>query len=215
MGLRLAWTGRWQAPIRAFGVLLLIAVVLVGRFANHRQQTVFVCAVVACVWMIFVFLGVKALLVRKEMSGRMKNPRLFALAARPQAEWLGLLLAVVSALILAFGSFTISGTRQDWSALGGIGIFISWYFIWRGAYAMSLNGALHYSSLFGGYRRVRFEDIGSARIIVGLHPTRPTVRLEIYPVDDRAPVVINRKVFKRTDIDSIVTWLGPKLKKPE
>jgi hypothetical protein len=80
---------------------------------------------------------------------------------------------------------------------------------------MSLNGALHYSSLFGGYRRVRFEDIGSARIIVGLHPTRPTVRLEIYPVDDRAPVVINRKVFKRTDIDSIVTWLGPKLKKPE
>lgn len=211
MALRLPWTGP-QLPIRVVGVLLLIAVVLVGRFGNNRQHAVFVLGVVACVWMLFVFLGVKALLVRKKMSGHMKNPRLFALATRPQAEWLGLLLAVVGALVLAFGAFTISGTRQDWSALGGIGVFISWYFIWRGAYAMSLNGALHYGSLFGGYRQVRFEDIGSARLIVGLHPTRPTVRLEIYPVDDEKPVVINRAVFKPSDMEVVIKWLDSKLR---
>lgn len=213
MAVRLVRTGRGKLPIKVFGVLLLIAVVLVGWVASNRQQTVFVYVAFACVWMIFVFLGVKALLVRKEMSGQMKNLRLLALATQPQAGWVGLVLAVLGALVLVFGALTISSTRQDWSALGGIGIFISWYFIWRGAYAISLNGALHYSSLFGGYRQVRFEDIGSARIIVGLHPTRPTVRLEIYPVDDEEPVVINRKVFQRTDMDSVVRWLGPKLQK--
>jgi hypothetical protein len=184
MAVRLARTGRGKLLIKVFGVLLLIAIVIVGRVASNRQQTVFVYVVLACVWMIFVFLGVKSLLVRKEMSGQMHNPRLLALATRPQAVWLGLVLTVLGALVLVFGAFTISGTRQDWSALGGIAVFISWYFIWRGAYAISLNGTLHYSSLFGGYRQVRFEDIGSARIIVGLHPTRPTVRLEIYPVND-------------------------------
>jgi hypothetical protein len=216
MALRLAQTRNRKLPIRVFGVVLLVASVLVLRVANGRQQAVFIYAVLACVWMIFFLLGVKALQVRKQLRVQLRNPRLLALATRPQAEWLGLVLALLGALVLAFGAFTISGTRQDWSALGGIAVFISWYFIWRGAYAMSLNGALHYSSLFGGYRQVRFEDIGSARIIVGLHPTRPTVRLEIYPVVDEEPVVvINRKVFKRTDIDSVVTWLGPKLKKPE
>jgi hypothetical protein len=213
MAVRLARTGRGKLLIKVFGVLLLIAIVIVGRVASNRQQTVFVYVVLACVWMIFVFLGVKSLLVRKEMSGQMHNPRLLALATRPQAVWLGLVLTVLGALVLVFGAFTISGTRQDWSALGGIAVFISWYFIWRGAYAISLNGTLHYSSLFGGYRQVRFEDIGSARIIVGLHPTRPTVRLEIYPVNDEEPVVINRKVFRRTDMESLVRWLGPKLQK--
>jgi hypothetical protein len=101
--------------------------------------------------------------------------------------------------------------RQDWSALGGIGIFIAWYFIWRGAYAISLNGVLQYSSLFGGYRQVRWEEISSARLIAGIHPTRPTMRLEIYPVTDEKPIVINRTIFKPSDVQSVVKWLGPKV----
>jgi hypothetical protein len=191
----------------------LLAGVLMARLTSAQRQTLLVYVAVSCGWVVFFSLGVKALTVRKRLKDDMHNPRLLALATRPQAVWLGLVLTVLGALVLVFGAFTISGTRQDWSALGGIAVFISWYFIWRGAYAISLNGTLHYSSLFGGYRQVRFEDIGPARIIVGLHPTRPTVRLEIYPVNDEEPVVINRKVFRRTDMESLVRWLGPKLQK--
>lgn len=198
--------------MRQIAVLLLIAIVLIARFASSHQQTVFVDVVLASVWMIFVFLGLKALLARKEMSRQMKNARLFALAAGRGAEWLGFTFAVVGALVLIFGGFTISGVRQDWSALGGILIFIAWYFIWRGAYAIGLNGALHYNSLFGGYRQIRCEGVSSARLIVGVHPTRPSVRLEIYPVSEEEPIVINRAVFRRPDMESVVKWLGPKLR---
>jgi hypothetical protein len=197
---------------RFIGLLLLVAIVVVARSGTAREQTISVDLGVACVWFVFFFLGVKALLVRKQVRGQIHDPRLFALAARPQEEWLGLVLAIVGVLILAFGGFTIAGTRQDWSALGGILMFIAWYLIWRGGYAICLDGALHYSSLFGGYRQVRFEDIGSARLIVGVHPTRPTVRLEIYPASEENPIVINRAIFKRADIESVLKWLGAKLR---
>jgi len=192
--------------------LLLIGIVVIARFATTRQQTEIVYAAVACVWLIIFFLGMKALLIRKQVRGQIHNPRLFALAARPQEEWLGLVLAIVGVLILAFGGFTIAGTRQDWSALGGILMFIAWYLIWRGAYAIWMNDALHYISLFGGYRQVGLEDIGSARVIVGLHPSRPTMRLEVYPVNDEDPIVINRAVFKRHDMDSVLKWINTKLR---
>lgn len=116
------------------------------------------------------------------MSGQMNNPRLFALADGPGAEWPGFAFALLGARVLIFRGFTISGIRQDWSALGGILIFISWYFIWRGAYVIAVNGPLHYNSLLGGCRQIRFEDVGSAKLIVGFHPIRPSVRFEIYPV---------------------------------
>ena len=55
---------------------------------------------------------------------------------------LGWCSAIVGVLILRLAVFTIAGTRQDWSALGGILMFIAWYLIWRGGYAICLDGAL-------------------------------------------------------------------------
>jgi hypothetical protein len=211
MALRLAQSIRGTLAIRILGVLVLIAVLLMGRFATRQQQTLIIYAVVTCVWLMFFYLGVQALQMRKQVRDQIHNPRLFALAARAQEEWLGLVLACVGALILIFGAFTISGVRQDWSAFGGILVFIAWYLIWRGAYAICLNGTLHYNSLFGGYREVGLEGIRSARLVVGFHPTRPTVRIEIYPAGGEGPIVINRAIFKRPDMESVVKWLGPKI----
>ena len=213
MSVKVTWISRSMAVTRILSLVLLIAIAVVARYGTAQQQTIAVYGGVACVWVVFSYLGVRALLARKQVKVQIVHDRqMFALAARPQEEWLGLALACVGALILIFGSFTISDVQEDWSALGGVLIFISWYLIWRGAYAISVNGSLHYISLFSGYRRARLEDIQSAKFIVALHPTRPTMRFEIYPVRGEDPIVINRKIFRPKDIEPVVKWLGAKIK---
>jgi len=184
------------------------------RFASKQQQTEIVYVAMGCTWAVFFTLGVRALVARKKLSSH--DWRLFGLAARKNEEWLGLGLAIVGVPVLVFGTFTMSGVQQDWSALGGILMFIAWYLIWRGAYMICLdNETLHYTSLFGGYRQVKIEEISASRSIVAIHPTRPTVRLEIYQPNQQGPIVINRAIFKPRLIEILVNRLGATLRDDE
>ena len=77
------------------------------------------------------------------------------------------------------------------------------------------NETLHYTSLFGGYRQVKIEEISASRSIVAIHPTRPTVRLEIYQPNQQGPIVINRAIFKPRLIEILVNRLGATLRDDE
>jgi hypothetical protein len=203
---RLLWT-------RILALALLIGTVAVIRLGTLHQQALLVYGATACVGTMFFVLGIRALYIRSRVRQRLGANSVYALAARPFATPVGLLLTVGGGLLVMFGRFSLSGVHQDWSALGGIVLFLAWYLIWRGSYAIALDGLmLHYVSLVGGYRTVTLNGIASARLVVGLHPSRPTRRIEMVPNDNLArPIVINRAVFRKKDIDLVLAWLKPKL----
>ena len=203
---RLFWT-------RIVALVLLVGIVTVIRLGSVYQEQLVVYGATACVGTTFFVLGIRALYMKARVRSKLEANSIYALASRPLATPVGLVLIVGGGLLLALGRFSVSGVRQDWSAIGGIVLFVAWYLVWKGSYTIGLDAStLHYLSLAGGYRAVPLDHISSARLVVGLHPTRPTQRIEITSKENPArPIVINRAVFRKKDIDSVLAWLKPKL----
>lgn len=212
---RSAWRRRVLLRVRLLAILVLLAILAVSGLGTSHDMSILVMAMVSCAWIVLFVRGVQALRWTDRVRHHAHAPQLSARAAPPSHQWVGLALAVVGALILASGRVTIGGIRQDWSALGGVMIFGSWYFIWRGAFAISMDGSLQYVSLFGGYRRIRLEEIDSSRrFAAGASPTLPTRRIEVYPADGGTPIVINFGIFEKRDVDAVVRWLGQVHERP-
>lgn len=194
--------------VSAFAVLSLS--VLVFRFGSHNLQETLPYASVTFAAVLFAFLGLYALRARTVSHHALS---FYALAAGRFEELIGLALTPIGALVIWFGILDHNSTAQDWSPLGGVVLFVAGYFVWRGAYAVWIvdNSQLHYVSLFGGHRTVCLDEIHRIRNIVAIHPTRPTQRIEIYPVQEQDnPIVMNRAIFKKADIQHVLMWLGDK-----
>jgi len=198
---------------KAFSAAVFLGLLCAFRFCTKPQLELLFYVAFSCAGLFFFILGANALYVRAQINRKLLRPSLYSLASRRQEEWLGLMLMPIGFLVLAFGRVNLPALRQDWTALGGILVFFTEYLIWRGAYAIWIDGSmLHYTSLGGGYRHVCLDEIISAKSIVGFHPQRPTQRLEIYTkLDKDWPIVINRAIFNRKSIDELIIWLGPKL----
>jgi hypothetical protein len=203
---KLLWT-------RILSLVLLVVTVGVIRLGTEHQEDLLAYGGTACVGSLFFVLGVRSLYIGSCLKRLPGTSHLYASATPPTTAWAGVLLMPVGALLLIFGRFNMSGVRQDWSALGGIILFVGWGLIWWGTYTIAINDSgLHYVSLFSGCRHVRLDEITSAKVIASLHPTRPTQRIEIYPSEPtKSPIVINRAVFKKNVIDAVLAWLRPKL----
>lgn len=88
-------------------------------------------------------------------------------------------------------------------------------FAWLGAYQVRITAPLFENwSLFGGYRSIHFGEIKDARIRSSWIRNWSPIRLEILPTqgsNNKMPIIVNLKVFRQVDIDSILRWLEPKL----
>lgn len=100
-------------------------------------------------------------------------------------------------------------------AIGGIVSFLS--LLWIRAFRLELTPEeLHYRSLFGGVRRVRYDAIEKAEIQVGVvEPAdrmKPRSRLVVVPRDAaKRPIVINLKVFPFEPLKDVCAAVGATL----
>lgn len=107
-------------------------------------------------------------------------------------------------------------SRDAWTglsfALFGFGVFYTWF----GAFQLKIAGqTIEYWSLEHGHQALNLNDIERARIRIGVKRSRPGIRLEILPRDvAKKPIFVALKAFKKSDMDRVFDWLGPKLEDP-
>lgn len=100
-------------------------------------------------------------------------------------------------------------------AIGAIVAFLS--LVWIRSFRLELTAEeLHYRSLFGGVRRVRYDAIEKAEIQVGVvepsDRTKPRYRLVVVPRDaPKRPIVINLKVFPFEPLKAVCAAVGATL----
>ena len=102
----------------------------------------------------------------------------------------------------------LTGLALACFALGAFGVFF-------GAFQLKISGgAIEYWSLESGHQSLNLEDIRRAEIRIGVS-SRPGVRLEILPRDAcKKAIFVALKAFRKTDMDRVFDWLGPKLEDP-
>jgi hypothetical protein len=86
-------------------------------------------------------------------------------------------------------------------------------FLWVNRFQLSASDSeVSYRTLFGGTRRLQFSQIVSAKIEIGVGSLfGPFYRLVVKPNDGAPSMVINMKVFSRTDLQKLLAILHNKM----
>jgi hypothetical protein len=123
--------------------------------------------------------------------------------------------AIVRGAIRTHGNIRLSEATFGAAWLAGL---IGLLLVYGGAYELRTTpDTVNYSTLFGGFRSLSWDQIRHARIRHGWFSYsdrfRPTNRLEILPgaTTNMLPIIVNLNAFKKADIDKLLEWLGEKL----
>ena len=127
--------------------------------------------------------------------------------ARVVGIWAFLFLLVLySALRHANGAWPLA------SMLGCVLVFV---LCWVGLFRITIFGnTISYRSLLGGTRTLLLDEIRNAEIkIAATEKFGPVYRLILWPESftEKKSIVINMKVFSKTDLNRVFDFLGPKL----
>ena len=125
---------------------------------------------------------------------------------------MGSFWTLMFALVLASA---LQGAGGAWLMVGLLGSILVLILLWVGFFRISLIGeTLFYRSLWGGTRSLQLSEIKSAEIKIDTNEKfGPPYRLILWPEPStgKKPIVVNMKVFSRTDLTRVFDFLGSKL----
>ncbi len=119
------------------------------------------------------------------------------------------------AILSYFGRIT--GNIHAWLELSVSSSALGFFVMWLNVFQVRLSPTtIEYWSFFGGHRSLTKDHIKNACIQTGvvkyIDRFRPPMRLEIISsCSHEKPIIINLKMFSRSDLDRTFDWLGQKL----
>jgi hypothetical protein len=125
-------------------------------------------------------------------------------------------------VVFLLASIVIWENEQYGDFTGMISVAASYYlfiFFWISRFQLTLmDDSISYRSLFWGTRSLRFADIQTAEVLVGVYSYldrfKPFFRLEIhpFPTTGKKPIIVNINVFGADAWVALDTFLGAKLR---
>lgn len=104
-------------------------------------------------------------------------------------------------------------TQEAWKGVGYFILMAFCFYTWIYLHTIDIDlNRISYYSLFGGNRSLLIAEIANWSIRIGVFKYmdrfKPTVRLEIESFDpEKKSIIIAIKLFKKEDIDKVLSWL--------
>ena len=136
--------------------------------------------------------------------------------ARACASTYAMLAGIWALLLTLWVHSAQRHTAGAWNGVAATGSTLAFVLLWIGCFRISIRqNTLSYRSLFGGTKRLDWDEIERSEIKVNATKAfGPVCQLALWPepITQKKPIVINMKVFSTADLNRVLDFLGPKLK---
>ena len=135
--------------------------------------------------------------------------------ARACASTYAIMIGIWAFLFLLVLYSALRHANSAWPLVSMLGCVLVFVLCWVGSFRITIfANSVSYRSLLGGTRTLLLDEISKAEIkIATTENFGPVYRLILWPESfaEKKSIVINMKVFSKTDLNRVFDFLGPKL----